>query len=60
MAGNGKQRFLCSGCRRSTKLLERDAPDVVRTGCDACNAIMRFIAYGSPAFSTQIPPRGGR
>lgn len=47
----GKRRYLCAGCRRQTKILDRDAPDSIRTGCESCGAIMRFVAYGSVAFS---------
>jgi len=53
-----RRRYLCSRCRTETKWLDGDAPDAVRTGCQTCGKIQRFVAYHTDAFVAL--PRGGR
>jgi len=48
--GEGKRRYICSGCRVETKFLELGEPDAVRTGCPMCDTITRYVAYHTEAF----------
>lgn len=46
----GKRRYLCTGCRTESKLLDNGEPDTVRTGCPMCDSIQRYVAYGTAVF----------
>lgn len=56
---NGRLRYLCGGCRTETKLLDRDAPESVQTGCGLCERITTHVAQASVAHHL-LPTRGAR
>lgn len=50
--GQGKRRYTCTSCWHTTKLLDRGEPDSIRTGCQDCQRLTRWVAINSPTHHT--------